>query len=113
MIRTFIETEIFKSLIDQESDKDLESTIKNDILKNPTCGDVISGTGGVRKFRVSDKSRGKGKRSGFRVLYLDLPKCEKTYLLLLYNKGELENVSSDQKKALKKIVEGVKHECEK
>ncbi|MAZ46918.1 MAG: toxin HigB-2 [Halobacteriovoraceae bacterium] len=113
MIRTFVETDIFKTLVDQENDKSLEATIKNDILENPSRGDVISGTGGVRKFRVSDKSRGKGKRGGFRVLYVDLPKCEKTYLLFLYNKDELENISSDQKKALKKIVEGVKNECEK
>lgn len=113
MIRTFIETEIFKSLVDQESDKDLESTIKSDLLENPARGDVVSATGGVRKFRVSDKSRGKGKRGGFRVLYLDLPKCERTYLLFLYSKDDLENISPDQKKALKKIVEGVKNECEK
>lgn len=113
MIRTFIETGIFKSLIDGQFDRSLELTIKRDILENPARGDIINGTGGVRKFRVRDKSRGKGKRGGFRVLYLDLPNIERTYLLFLYNKDELENISSDQKKVLKRIVEGIKHECEK
>ncbi|WP_127716056.1 type II toxin-antitoxin system RelE/ParE family toxin [Halobacteriovorax sp. HLS] len=113
MIRTFVETDIFKALLDQEGDKGLEATIKNNILEDPSRGDVIAGTGGVRKFRVSDKSRRKGKRGGFRILYVDLPKCKITYLLFLYNKDELENISSHQKKALRKIVEGVKNECEK
>jgi len=113
MIRTFVETSIFEQLIDQENDKELENTVKRDILEDPSRGDIISGTGGVRKFRISDKSRGKGKRGGFRVLYLDLPKHERTYLLLIYNKDQLDNISSEQKKALKKIVEGVKDECNK
>lgn len=113
MIRTFVETSIFEQLIDQENDKELENTVKRDVLEEPSRGDIISGTGGVRKFRISDKSRGKGKRGGFRVLYLDLPKHERTYLLLIYNKDQLDNISSDQKKALKKIVEGVKNEYEK
>ncbi len=113
MKRTFVETDIFRNLIDQENEKCLESIIKNDILENPTRGDVISGTGGIRKFRVSDKSRGKGKRGGFRVLYLDLPKSERTYLLFIYSKDELENISPFQKRALKKIVDGVKNECER
>lgn len=100
-------------MVDQENNKELESIIKKDILEDPSGGSTISGTGGVRKFRISDKSRGKGKRGGFRVLYLDLPKHERTYLLFLYNKDQLVNISSNQKKALKKIVEGVKNECDK
>ena len=81
MIRVFIETSIFRQLVDQESDRELEDTIKKDILEDPSRGDTMSGTGGIRKFRVNDKSRGKGKRGGFRVPYLDLPKFERTYLL--------------------------------
>lgn len=113
MIRTFIETQIFKSLIDQHNDKNLESNIKKDILENPTRGDIVTGTGGIRKFRVADHYRSKGKRGGFRVLYLDLPTVERTYLLFLYTKDELENISSNQKVQLRKIVEGIKHEHEK
>lgn len=113
MIRAFVETKIFKRLIDQESDTELEKTIKDDILENPTRGDVIQGTGGVRKFRVSDKIRNKGKRGGFRVIFLDLPKYETTYLMLLYGKDTKDDLSPDEKKAIKKIVEGIKNEYEK
>ena len=113
MIRTFIETSIFKQLLDQENDPELERIIKKDILDDPTRGDTISGTGGIRKVRVKDKSRGKGKRGGFRVLYLDLPKHNVTYLLLLYNKDQLDDISPEYKKSLKKIVEGIKNEYSK
>lgn len=112
MIRIFIETDIFRALLDQENDKDLESRIKKELLENPCRGDLIIGTGGVRKFRVADKTRGKGKRGGFRVLYLDLSHSKRLYLLFLYNKDELENISDEQKKSLKRLVEGVRNECE-
>ena len=68
MKRLFIETNIFKQLLDQENDKTLELRIKSDLLENPERGEVIKGAGGLRKFRVSDKSRGKGKRGGHRVI---------------------------------------------
>lgn len=113
MIRKFVETGLFETLVSQESDKELEKTIKDDILEDPTRGSVVAGTGGVRKFRVSDKGRNKGKRGGFRVIYFDLPKHETTYLLLLYNKDVKDDLTSDEKKALKKIVEGIKNEYEK
>jgi hypothetical protein len=40
-----------------------------EMLKNPEAGDVIKDTGGLRKLRFSDNRRGKGKRSGLRVIY--------------------------------------------
>ncbi len=39
------------------------------MLKNPEAGDVIEGTGGLRKLRHGDSRRGKGKRGGLRVIY--------------------------------------------
>ncbi len=110
MIRTFVETGIFKRLLDSIGDSGLEKCIKDDILENPSCGAIISGTGGVRKFRVANAARGKGKRGGYRVLFLDLPKREVTYLMFIYDKDDLENISSEQKKSLKKIVERIKDE---
>ena len=42
---------------------------QNMLLKNPTKGDVIAGTGGLRKVRFADPRRGKGKRGGLRAIY--------------------------------------------
>lgn len=42
---------------------------QNLLMKNPESGDVIEGTGGLRKIRFADAKRGKGKRGGLRVIY--------------------------------------------
>jgi len=39
------------------------------LMDNPESGDVIAGTGRLRKIRWSDSQRGKGKRGGIRVIY--------------------------------------------
>ena len=39
------------------------------LLKAPKAGDVIAGTGGLRKLRHADSARGKGKRGGLRIIY--------------------------------------------
>jgi hypothetical protein len=39
------------------------------LMGNPEAGQVIEGTGGLRKMRFADKRRGKGKRGGLRVIY--------------------------------------------
>ena len=78
--------------------------IQKKILSEPESGDLVSGSGGIRKIRIADSRRNKGKSSGMRVLYLDLPARGRTYLLSLYGKGEKENISSDEKKVLKELV---------
>lgn len=42
---------------------------QDELKKNPEAGDVIQGTGGLRKLRFGDPRRGKGKRGGLRVIY--------------------------------------------
>jgi len=74
MKRIFIETEGFRKQQNNFGDDSLLSTIQNDILQNPKQGKVIIGTGGVRKLRIRKGS--KGKRGGFRVIYLDLPEAD-------------------------------------
>ena len=49
-------------------------------------------------------SRGKGKRGGFRIIYLDLPARETTCLLYLYDKGERTDISADEKAALRGLA---------
>ena len=82
--------------------------IQAELLKNPGIGAVIQGTGGLRKARVADASRGKGKRGGYRVIYLDLPAVERTYLLALYDKDEKDDISPEEKALLKSMVEKLK-----
>jgi len=51
--------------LDDAAFRDLQDAL----MKNPDAGQVIEGTGGLRKMRFADARRGKGKRGGLRVIY--------------------------------------------
>jgi len=110
MRRVFVETSSFSKRIDKEGSGTL-SVIQSELLKNLEAGKVIQGTGGLRKLRVADVGRGKGKRGGYRVIYLDLPRAERTYLLALYDKGEKDDISNDEKKLLTTLVARLKEDA--
>jgi len=50
-------------------------------------------------------------RGGYRVIYLDLPNGARTHLLALYDKGEKDDISDDEKRILSIIVERIKKEA--
>lgn len=69
----------------------------------PLAGDMIQQTGGLRKLRWS--ARGKGKRGGVRVIYYYVTMDSQIRLLLIYKKGIQDDLTSDQKKALRQLNE--------
>ena len=75
------------------------------LLQKPETGDVMPGTGGVRKLRWTDSRRGKGKRGGLRVLYLYLPGESEIWFFTLYRKGEVNDLTPREKALLKKAVD--------
>ena len=81
------------------------------IILNPACGDMIQGTGGIRKLRVALNN--KGKSSGARVAYVDFAGYSKTYFLTAYAKGEMDNLSQSERNELKKLVRILKNELRK
>ena len=83
------------------TDEDLR-TLENILLKNPKMGNAISGTGGIRKLRIPIDNI--GKRSGGRVIYVDIEVKECIYLLNVYAKNEKTDLTSKEKKMLKKLV---------
>ncbi|HET8623395.1 MAG TPA: type II toxin-antitoxin system RelE/ParE family toxin [Gemmatimonadales bacterium] len=84
--------------------RELEITLAT----NPTVGDVIRGTGGVRKVRVA--LSGRGKRGGVRVIYFAHQVRERVYLFFLYAKNDQSDLTADQKKAVRRAVETIKAE---
>lgn len=110
MRRLFVEATSFQKRVDKAGQAALMA-IQQAIMKTPDAGALMQGTGGLRKLRIADAERGKGKRGGFRVIYLDLPDFERTYLLALYDKGEKEDISSDEKKGLRELVKILKSEA--
>lgn len=78
------------------------------LVCRPKAGDVIQGTGGLRKIRLGSSS--KGKRGGFRVCYCDVPEKERLFLIALFPKNVQENLEPADKKALKRLIEKLKTE---
>lgn len=89
------------------TDEDLR-TLENILLKDPKTGDAISGTGGLRKIRIPMDNT--GKRSGGRVIYIDIEVKECIYLLNVYAKNEQTDLTGKEKKMLKKLAEVLKEE---
>lgn len=111
MRRVFVYAPLIQQRLSEFSNsEELSRQIENEILNNPELGDVVPGTGGVRKFRLADETRSKGKRGGIRVLFLDLPHVAKTYLLFLLKKGEASDIATDEKKAIRDLVIILKRE---
>ena len=90
--------------MDNESLKILELIL----LENPKIGDVIQGTGGARKMRI--QLEGREKSGGGRVVYLDVFEKEKLYLLFAYPKSVQDDLTQDQKKMIKAIIDAIKKE---
>jgi hypothetical protein len=67
---TFVETTVFTKRITALGLEESLRLLQHELLLNPEAGDVESGTGGLRKIRMGDPGRGKGKRGGARVHYL-------------------------------------------
>ena len=70
----------------------------NYVALNPEAGDVIQGTGGVRKLRWS--KTGSGKRGGTRVIYFYYNSGCPIYLLLAYAKSQATDLTPEEKKAV-------------
>ncbi|MGN1137066.1 MAG: type II toxin-antitoxin system RelE/ParE family toxin [Oscillospiraceae bacterium] len=89
-------------------DNDL-STLEKMLLADPKAGDVIEGTGGARKIRISLNDN-RGKSGGGRVIYVDIYEKARIYLLFAYPKNVQENLTADQKKAIRNLIEAIEKE---
>ncbi len=77
-------------------------------MKNPIAGDVIKGTSGARKGRASNPKQKGGKSGGFRYIYVYLERSERIYLLYIYSKKDVKDLTPEQEKAFGKIVGEIK-----
>jgi len=113
MVREFIYFKIFDKIWEEMglSDDD-QKELENIIMENPAIGKVMQGTGGVRKMRFVLPNN-KGKSGGARILYVDYAFFETTIFLNIYTKGEKGNITDNEKKQLRKVVEGIARELKK
>jgi hypothetical protein len=104
MKRVFIQTPVFSARLDERGGDSLLRAIEDELLKNPDAGDLVGGTGGVRKVRISDPERGKGKRRGFRVIHLNIPRRQHSLLITFYGKDEAEDLTRADREAIRALV---------
>ena len=76
------------------------------LIDHPEAGDVISGAGGIRKFRWAAK--GKGKRGGARIIYLYVVVAARIYLMRCYAKNVKTDLTAHEKKQLRQVAAHLK-----
>lgn len=103
MNRSFIEMPIFTARWKDMGlgDKDL-LRLQTELLANPKVGAVMRGTGGVRKMRFAFED--KGKSGSARIIYVDFEVYEKIYLLTAYPKNEKDNLTDEERVAMKRAI---------
>jgi hypothetical protein len=72
------------------------------LAEHPRAGDLMEGTGGVRKLRWS--RGGRGKSGGVRVIYYFHSEAMPLYLLTLFAKNERSNLSKAERNELAELV---------
>ena len=100
----FVELPAFSRYRQDYLDDEAFRALQSALLANPEMGDVIEGTGGLRKMRQADQRRGKGKRGGLRVIYFWWKTGRQFWLFTLYDKNELDDLSFTERKALKEML---------
>ena len=105
---TFVETNVFTKRMSALGFEGSLRGLQLELLDNPGTGDIDPGTGGLRKIRLGDPARGKGKRGGARIHYLWLPHRGRIYLMFVYGKNEASTLTADQKKNLRAVVAQIK-----
>ena len=78
--------------------------LQNALMTKPDAGDVMQGTGGLRKLRVADPRRGKGKRGGLRGIYYWWHDGAQFWLFTLYDKDQSDDLTPRQRQALKAMI---------
>jgi hypothetical protein len=96
---------------DRELSHDDVVALEQSILRDPEVGDLVPGTGGLRKVRLGQRSVGRGKRGGVRVYYLDLPARSITHLVAIFGKREKADLSPAERRAVADLVKLLKEEA--
>jgi Protein of unknown function (DUF1044). len=99
----FVETPLFTRQVRELLDDDQYTRLQRALAAYPEAGDLIEGTGGLRKVRVG--ASGRGKRGGARVIYYHFVQRTRIAMLLIYAKNERDDLTADQRATLRKIVE--------
>lgn len=97
------ETAVFSRRVQNLLDAESYRLLQLRLAADPEAGSLIPGTGGLRKMRW--RGSGRGKSGGVRVIYYWAGACDTILLLMMFAKNERSDLTRDQKKILRRIVE--------
>ncbi len=97
---TFIESSIFQRMLPVYLGDDEYSELQQFLLQNPEAGELVPGSGGVRKVRWARP--GMGKRGGLRIIYFVQRQPDEFWMLTLYAKARRKDIPAH---ILKQLLE--------
>jgi mRNA-degrading endonuclease RelE of RelBE toxin-antitoxin system len=100
---SFIETKLFTRLVLEYLSDDEYQELQRVLMEDPTAGDVVPGTGGVRKIRW--RAAGRGKRGGFRVIYFARVEHGVIWMLTMYPKNVRDDIPAHVLRQIREEVE--------
>lgn len=100
MRASFVELPPFARVREEYLDDEQYALLQQSLLRNPEAGDVIQGTGGLRKLRFQDKRRNKGRRGGLRVIYYFRDVQGQFWMFTVFDKDEASDLSAEERRHL-------------
>jgi mRNA-degrading endonuclease RelE of RelBE toxin-antitoxin system len=97
----FVETPIFTADVKALLSDDDYAALQQHLVSRPDAGDLMPGTGGLRKVRWT--TFGRGKRGGTRVIYYHVVAQAQIRMILIYRKGIKDDLNPKEKAVLRKI----------
>jgi hypothetical protein len=101
---SFIETKLFTKLVREHLSDEEYAQLQEALIRDPEAGDLIPGSGGVRKVRWGVK--GRGKRGGIRVIYYARTRQGQIWMLTLYAKNVAETIPAHLLRQIKEEIDG-------
>ncbi len=102
MLITIVELPEFQKRSKKKLSKNERDELLYFLSANPKAGDLIQGSGGIRKLRW--RAKGKGKSSGSRIIYFYYNEEIPLFLLTLFTKNQKVNLSNSEIKELAKMT---------
>src|SRR4051812_46544738 len=102
-VYSFIETRLFTRLVGEYLPDEEYRELQKALIADPDAGDVVPGSGGVRKLRW--RAAGRGKRGGYRVIYFAKVTQGVIWMLTMYPKNVSENIPAHVLRQIRKEVE--------
>ena len=111
MMQTVVETRHYAARAEKFLSESERDALIDFVAFAPLRGDVLVGTGGIRKVRFA--RGGRGKSGGVRVIYYLYTTEKPIYLLEIFGKNEKANLSAAQRNALAKVVAEIKQQLQR